>query len=288
MSSIYGGLSGIDMLETEFDFGDGIIIRKTYAHLFSSFMMAFKPPEKYKHHEEPWKAAKGGTSFDISAEIEVPSIKELTDDFDQKELIWTIASLLRLAAYPFITIPTISNMSFNEVLKSTEEPIITPFETKYRIFTVKENTKQTISIDNLQWVKSKFKSTVNLMKKEPKFYSAFKAFDSAAEVGRASSSLVTVWGAIEQLFSPNTGELKYRVSANLASYLSSHGQERLKLFKEISKLYNDRSIAAHTSKDLDHSPLIATYVHFRNALVKVVEQGDVPSQDDLEKMIFTV
>jgi hypothetical protein len=71
-SNIYGGLSGIEMVGTEFDFGRGKIIRKTYAHLTSPFIMAFKPPGKYKFHDGPWKAAKSGISFDISAEVEVP------------------------------------------------------------------------------------------------------------------------------------------------------------------------------------------------------------------------
>jgi len=96
-SNIYGGLSGVEMVDTEFDFGRGIIIRKTYAHLTSPFIMAFKPPGKYKFHDGPWKAAKGGVSFDISAEVEVPVIKELNDDFDQMDLLWLVVALLRLA-----------------------------------------------------------------------------------------------------------------------------------------------------------------------------------------------
>ncbi|MBT1695904.1 hypothetical protein KK083_03385 [Fulvivirgaceae bacterium PWU4] len=286
METIYGGLSGIEMSNAEFDFGNGIIIRKTYAHLTAPFIMAFKPPGKYKFHDGPWKPAKGGVSFDISAEIEVPFLEKFNDDFDQTELLWTVVSLLRIVQYAYISVPAISNISFNKVLTSEVDPVITPNEIKQRIFGPPNNENQSVKEDHLLWVKSSFERTLTLIKTNPNFYSAFKAFDSTAEIGKVSSSLVTLWGAIEQLFSPNTGELKYRVSANLAAFLSARGTERLKLFKEISKLYNDRSTAAHTAKDVHHSPLVATWVHLRNALIKIIQDGKVPSQDDLERLIF--
>lgn len=286
MNSIYGGVSGVELADNEFDFGDGIIIRKTYAHLTAPFIMAFKPPGKYKHHEGPWKAAKGGISFDISVEIEVPASPD--KEFEQHEVMWTVVSLLRLVAYPYMCIPAISNISFSDIVSSDKDPIIQPYETRHRYFGPPGEVAPVLGLENLEWVKDRLESTITLMKREPKFYSAFKAFDSATEINKISLSLLTLWGAIEQLFSPNTGELKYRVSANLASFLVDHGEERLKLFKEISKLYNDRSTAAHTSKDMDYPPLVATWVHLRNAMIKIVDQGRVPSQDDLEKLIFTV
>jgi len=286
--SIHGGLSGIEMTDTEFDFGNGITIRKTYAHLTSPFVLALKPPGKYKHHDGPWKAAKGGVSFDIFAEIEVPFIDGSKKSFDQLELLWTIVSLLRLVKYPYISIPAISDISFNKMLISEADPVVNPHETKPRIFGPPNSQKPKLSTDVLEWVKENLDTTMSLMKTDSKFYSAYKAFDSATEIGKSSAGLLTLWGAIEQLFSPSTGELKYRVSANLASFLSAHGEERLKLFKEISNLYNDRSTAAHTAKELDHSPLIATWVHLRNALIKIIEDGKVPTQTDLEKLIFNV
>lgn len=283
---VYGGLSKVEMSDTEFDLGENIFIRKTYAHLFAPFMMAFNPPGKYKHHEGPWKAAKGGVSFDILVEIEMPEIEEFKSSFNQEEMIWIIASLIRLTSYPYLIVSATSNMSFNKILETENEPTIYPYETKNRIFSAPKNVKPLLNDEALSWIKENWKKTAKLMNDNPKFYSAFKAFDDATIQGKISSSLLAIWGAIEQLFSPNTGELKYRVSANLASFLTIHGDERLRLFKELSKLYNDRSIAAHTSKELDHSPLISSYVHLRNALMKIIEIGNVPTQEYLEELIF--
>ncbi|HZK96874.1 MAG TPA: hypothetical protein VFC67_21930 [Prolixibacteraceae bacterium] len=286
MEILFGGLSKIEMTENEFDLGEGIFIRKTYAHLFAPFMMAFKPPGKYKHHEGPWKSAKGGISFDILVEIEMPLLKEFNDNFDSEEMIWIIASLIRLSCFPYLVVSAISDISFSKIPESEKEPTIFPFETKNRIFSPVENVKPFLSIDDLCWLKENWKRTVTLLKENSKFYLAFKAFDSASIQGKPSTSLINIWGAIEQLFSPNTGELKYRVSSNLAAFLQEHGDKRLEVFKELSHLYNDRSIVAHTAKEIDYSPVVSSYIHLRNALMKIIELGFVPSQDYLEELIF--
>ena len=285
---LFGGVANVEMQGSEFDLGYGVFIRPTYAHLFAPFTMAFKPPGKYGFHEGPWKTTKGGYHFDIRAEIEMPVIAGLSADFEQQELIWLIACLLRLSEFPFMMVPAISNISFKKVLETEKDPSIYPFETQYRIFGPGTDIQPALNSDNLSWIKDSWYPATMLLKSSPKFYGALKAFDAATVNQRTSLSLLSIWGAIEQLFSPNTGELKYRVSANLAAYLEPYGEERWKLFKELSKLYNDRSTAAHTAKELDQSSLISSYVYLRNALVKMIEMGKVPTQDDLERLQFIV
>lgn len=286
--NIYGGLSRIEMSIDEFLITDGVILRKTYAHLFAPFMTAFSPPlEKHrlKIHGGPIKAAKGGIAFDVLVEIEVKSEYKFDDIFQQEEIIWVVSALLRIAGHPYIINSTISDTSFNKIKDESVEPIIYPNEIKFRIFApTKDNP--VISEHDLEWMKTYFEQVLKLMKENQKFYHAFKAFDSSTIEGKTSLALLSIWGAIEQLFSPNTGELKYRVSSNLAAFLYERGEERLKAFKEISKLYNERSVAAHTSKDVDYSPVVSSFVYFRNALIKIIEDGKVPSQEYLEERIF--
>lgn len=285
---IFGGLSQIEMEIDEFHLGDGIIIRKTYAHLFAPFMMAFSPPGngKLKFHGGPWKTTKGGISFDILVEIEMPKQVEFEKAIDSEELIWLIACLIRLGSHPFVLVSAISDMSFNNIKTDEAQPTITPIETKKRIFSAIEDRKPILSIDDLEWLKLHWKIAAKLIINNPKFYPALKSFDDATIQGKKSSALLNIWGAIEHLFSPNTGELKYRVSSNLAAFLAKHGEKRLEIFKELSKLYNERSTAAHTSKDVETAAIISSYVHFRNALVKIIEDGKIPSQEELESLIF--
>ena len=138
----------------------------------------------------------------------------------------------------------------------------------------------------MEWLKQNWIKAARLIQDNPKFYAALKALDDSSIQGNPSSSLLTIWGAIEQLFSHNTSELKYRVSTNLASFLKPRGDERLKLFKEISKLYNERSTAAHTSKKISYEPVVSSFTHFRNAVIKIIEAGKLPTQKDLEELTF--
>jgi len=98
--------------------------------------------------------------------------------------------------------------------------------------------------------------------------------------------MLALWGGIEQLFAPSSGELRFRVAALLASYLENPGPSRQSRYKEILKLYDHRSIAAHTTTQVELNPLIKTLVIMRNALIKMVDDEKVPNQGDLESLLF--
>lgn len=285
----FGGLTGVMMGEGPVDLGEGVILRSTYAHLFAPFMAAFSPPRpdsRLKIHGGPVKAAKGGMAFDILVELEVPLGIGKQWGMDEHDVIRLVASLLRLSAFPYMSVSAVSDISFNDIPKVDREPVIRPFETEHRMFSAPKEKLPELDSENLAWLREVWKSTAELMKSDVRFQQAFRAFDSVSAQGRISSSLLSVWGAIEHLFSPNTGELRYRVSANMATFLTDRGPDQLKLFKELSALYADRSTAAHTAKDIEHSPLVSSYVHLRNALVKIVDRGKVPTQGELEEMLF--
>lgn len=286
--ALFAGLSFAEMPVDSFHLGSGIYIRKTYAHIFAPYMIAFKPAGKYGHNEGPWKTAKGGFSFNILTEIELPPVMEVNKSFDQKKAAWLITALLRIAAHPYLILCVTSDISFNNVLNSEIEPTIDPIEIKRRVFFPDESGKGMIDEETLIWVKNNWQKVLKMMDANPVFYTAFQAFDTAATEGKASSSLIMIWGAIEQLFSTNTGELKYRVCLNLSTFLYPEGKKRLEAFKKLSKLYNERSTAAHTSKKIESSPLVNSYIFLRNALIKIIEIGEVPSPAYLENLVFGI
>lgn len=287
-SYLYGGVTGIKLSVESFGLGEGVELRQTYSHLFSANMMAFSPPGAEGYHPPPWKAAKGGFGYDIEVEVRAPAQTTLGDSFDAKETIWWISALLRLVRFPYLSVPVISNQSFRDIPNSKEEPTLTPFETEGRIFSASVDESCTLDAEQLAWVAENWVSAGHLLNRNPKFYSAVKAFDSATVRGRASASMLALWGGLEQLFAPSAGELRFRVAALLASYLEKPGASRLALYKQVLKLYNERSVAAHTAQDIDTGPLVQTYVIMRNALVRMIDDGSVPTQAELEAMLFCV
>jgi hypothetical protein len=68
---LHAGISNIVLEPEAFDLGEGVTIRKTYAHLMAHFLMAFASPPPSSFHPGPWKATKGTASFaaDITADL---------------------------------------------------------------------------------------------------------------------------------------------------------------------------------------------------------------------------
>jgi hypothetical protein len=285
-NDLYAGLSGVQLEVDRFELGEGVTLSKTYAHLMAPFLMAFAPAPTGGHHPAPWSTAKGGFSFDIHVELFVPAGFKPTDWLDRSDIIWWIASLLRLISVPFMTVPVVSDTSFTTVPKSEREPHLQPHEITHRILKPSDESSRFLKEKDLIWVREKWVEGGKLMKANSKLNTAFRAFDSSMTQERASLSLISLWGGLEQLFSPSSAELKFRVSSLIASFLEPVGSARLALYKRILKLYDVRSTAAHTASSIETGPLLETYVLMRNALVKMIHENHVPTRDELEGALF--
>jgi hypothetical protein len=282
---VYGGLSNIKLKDNNFDLGNGLLLKQTYAHLFSANMVALSPKGEAGYHEGPWRAAKGGFGYDINIEIEVPD-NLIINDFSAEEILWLIAALIRLANYPYVSLVAISNISFSDMKKTVLDPKIVPMETKPRIVKIDKNKNVYLDANDLNWIKEKLDTTSKLMKENDRFYTSLYAYDKATLSGETSASLLAMWGGLEQLFAPTSAELRFRVAANIACYLEPFGENRKNKYKEILKLYNERCSAAHTAKNIDIAPLAETFVLMRNILIKIIQEENIPSQEYLEKIMF--
>lgn len=251
--------------------------------------MAFSPAMPGKLHPRPWRAARGGLAYDITMDLCIPEEgTSLPSGLTAEETAWWIVALLRLAYFPFLNVPVLSDQSFSTAGASEIEPNLRPFETEHRIFRAPDDTASTVSQDHLTWLRSAWSNSANLIKNSSKFETALRAVDACSVGGRTSASLLAVWGALEQLFSPSSSELRFRVAANIAAYLEPMGESRIAQFRRAMNLYNQRSIAAHTAADVDQRYLLESFVIARNALMKMIDEDRVPSQSDLEDMLFGV
>ena len=60
---LFGGVSGAALGVDEFEICEGLVGRKTYAHVMSPYILAFHRPERPgQHHPAPWKSARGGVN----------------------------------------------------------------------------------------------------------------------------------------------------------------------------------------------------------------------------------
>lgn len=283
---IYAGLAHVTYAGDPFDLGHGVVLSSTYAHLFAANMMAFSRAAVGQHHPAPWRAARGGYGYDVEVELAVPTGQQLPAGLNGEDAIGLIAALLRLTEYTNLMVPVISDVSFNIAANSKQEPLLRPFETEARILQPTAEGLSRLKIEDLSWVKAVWPRTAELMQTCPSLNMALRSADTCTVRGRPSSALLIAWGALEELFSPSRAEIRFRVSAHIAAYLEPVGPQRLELFKTVANLYNTRSKAAHTAHDVEVTALVQSFVILRNALIRIIAEGAVPTQVELEERLF--
>ncbi len=285
-SILYAGISHVTYAGEPFDLGHGIVLRSTYAHLFAANMMAFARATAGKPPPAPWRATRGRFSYDIDIALAVPTGQHLPGRLSPQHAVWLIAALLRVAKYAYLMVPVISNVPFDAAAASKQEPLLEPFEIEPRIFHAVDEEISRLKAEDLSWVKSVWPCTAELLRTCAPLNTALRAADACTVRGRPASALLTVWGALEELFAPSRAELRFRVSAHIAAFLEPVGPKRHELFKTVADLYNARSKAAHTAQDAEVAVLVQSFVILRNALIRIIDEGTVPAQVDLEKRLF--
>jgi hypothetical protein len=283
---IYAGIAGVKMIPAEFELGHGIVLRKTYAHFMAPFMMAFSPPEKGKPHPAPWSAVSGGLAIDMYLQLHIPKDFEQPNFFDRLNTVWWIAALLRLRGAARVHVPVIAGREFHEVPENCRDTKMLPVEVLPRR-QASDNAIQELNESDLIWLRDTWLPGGKLMQTSSVFNDALQAFDGVGSMPSPSVAMVAVWGALEHLFSPAKQELRFRVSANIASFLEPPGDSRLVLHRKIMKLYDARSSVAHGTRLKSEDAWTETMALARKTLMKILEMGSVPSKEDMEKNLFS-
>ena len=198
-----------------------------------------------------------------------------------------IGALIRLITESPLLIPIISNTSFSEGLDTPKNQLAYwPIEIERKQLVVSQNKNATLQDEILSWVRNNWQSAIKLMVKYPEFMVAIEAFDKARFAPSYPLGLLQLWSALESIFSPDRGELRFRVSALIATFLESAGENRLKEQRKIARLYDARSAAAHGRAEDAETPFMESYALFRKILMRMIEMKTVPKSDDLRQMLL--
>lgn len=288
-SELYIGISGVGCDVDAFDLGHGVSLRTTYAHLMAPFMVAFARPEKPgQPHPVPWAAASGGFGFDIQVEVTIPSDISSLLHCKSIDAAWWIIALLRLTTGSLLRAPIISNYPLTKDVASYKDLNIQPLEVTPQQLMLDPESKLLISLADLEWTKDNWLSSFSLLLNSPKFRILLTSFDQAAYNHSSQLALLMLWTGLEEMFSPNKSELRFRISSLIASYLEPPGQSRLARQKVVAKLYDSRSAAAHSRSDIKVEPLRDTYYLVRETVLKIFNEKHVPSKINLEERMFGV
>lgn len=282
---IYAGLSGLELEDEFFEIGEGITLKKIYAHLMAPFMVAFKPAPPGEHHPTPWKAVAGGRSVDVNAELLIPS--SIEEQYGSKIAVAkTLVFLLRLRVNPATSVPVFSNYSFSSLPEIPDgQAILFPYEVQSRHFPLGVVGGK-VDAEAIEWVSGHWQTVHRLTSESTNFSLAIEAYDRGQFVQNTDLTMISLWGALEALFSPALSEPGSRISSLIAAYVEAPGHECVKCQKEIVKLYEKRSVAARGETSHNLEELLDTFNLLRRVLVTMIEQKKVPSKDILEQRLF--
>jgi hypothetical protein len=284
LNPIFGGISGARLPVAEYDLGEGAVLRSTYVHVMSPFLMAFSPAEPGKPHPPPWNTVNGGQAHDVYIELKIHTSGD-PEWLVGPSALWWLVALLRLKASWTLSAPVFADHSFQEVPK-TSGAMLFPFELVSRRPVQNDGQIPELGLRELDWVAQNWKRSGKLFHRDRNFAQAFEAFDNSTTIRSPALGLLTLWSALEHLFAPSKQELRFRVSANIACYLADSGQARLQLHKKLMKLYDERSQAAHTANKIEVEAASETYGIMKLVLEKMISDDGVPSRESLEKRLF--
>lgn len=293
MTGLYAGLTNLKLLPDwdDFELGEGLVIRKTYAHLMASNTIAFSPPAKPgTHHGAPWKATSQHEGFDVHSELFIPNSYK-PKNLSHYEVARTIVVMMRLFCDPQIRFLVRGSHSFSKIAHVPDREMrIDPIESTamYVNLSFAEPADSDGAAGRLSWVRNNWRNAVHLMGSHADFRLAMEAFEMSTFIPHHALTLVSLWGALEVLFSPSTSELRFRVSVLIAAYVHPPGEDRARLQKEIFDLYDKRSAAAHGKPKHTTDHLLQTFNIVQRVLKRMIEDGEVPTKTALNDLLMGV
>jgi hypothetical protein len=287
VADLYAGISGLTLNTPEVSLGYGVVLRQTYAYLFSSHMVAFSPAMPGQPHPGPWQSANGGIAYEITAELFIP--EKTTNTLGNTDgIAHSIAFTLRLGVNPATSLAVFSNRPLTASAQSSDKRAwITSVEIECRRFPL-TTPYGVLDEATAKWAADRWPTLLRFSVENSEFALMVDALNLGQYIHRPSLTMVSLWAALEALFSPSTSELKFRVSLLIAAYLEPPGESRQLRAKSVSKLYDKRSSAAHGKPSKETSPLLDTFNLAREVIIKILNEKRIPTKQDLENNLYGV
>ncbi|PAQ08139.1 HEPN domain-containing protein [Mesorhizobium temperatum] len=283
----YFGLSGLTLSENVIHFPRGIKLERTYAYVMAPVILAFAPAEKGKPHPAPWRYSRSSDGDEITAQLYIPA-SAASSHPARLRMAWTALFLLRLWVSPTVRMLVSANLPFPAIAHAPDE-VANIIQLDKRPWTFPlQLVDESKVLESINWAVENFDTALRLTSESEEFRLAVYALDSGQFSESSTLALVSIWGALEAIFSPSTSELRFRVSALIAAYLYPPGVERMEQQKRIASLYDKRSAAVHGKPKHESDDLLITFELVRKVLIKFIRDGKVPTKADLEARLFGI
>lgn len=210
-------------------------------------------------------------------------------NFDDKTcftLAYHFASALRVKSLTEFLVPAVSDHSWSTIEAITDAScvvrLLEDVPAAQRIYPTTP-----VSTAEASWAADNFHRYLGLAA-DPKFVLATEALTAQHHIHSKRLMSASLWSGIEALFEIQS-ELRFRISALVATVLETRGASRRELAKKVQKLYDVRSKAVHGSS-INDTALIDHVKEVRQLLSRLlcrfVELEKIPSAADLEEELF--
>lgn len=281
-------LTSIKVGDEPFELGKGLTLSPSYAHVMSHTMLAVKRPEApNEHHHGPWAATGDGFGFDSDVVLYIPDTYK-RKGMTSAEVAMRLTALFRMWVDPRIRLTLMSTESPSQITAPKSGPrvhIANAIEVQPWYFQLRPATDRN-TMEDLKWIKEHWENALDLTQGSAAFSLGLDAIANAQLIHSPALCIVSVWAALEALFTASTTELRFRVSVMIAAYIMPPGPSRVTEHKRILKLYDARSAAAHGAPKHTRDDLLASLELLRKVLIKMVHKNKVPTKEDLESLLF--
>ena len=145
-----------------------------------------------------------------------------------------------------------------------------------------------VETEDVQWLKDFYENANTLAFENEKFRYALEVINSWRYCVDIKSAIAILWAAIESIVDVSI-EISFRLSLSISSLLCERGDNRIKKFKEINKLYGLRSKVVHGSnlKDSEiEKALDESFQLLSELIVYMIEKNKMVKNDDVQTAIF--
>jgi len=142
-------------------------------------------------------------------------------------------------------------------------------------------------VDDLDWIRNNLATVIRLTDDE-RFQTAVEALCTYMLAASDRMKVAQLWAGVDAIFDVQH-ELQYRLSALTARLLAEPGPSCRGIYKEMKKLYGERSKIIHGQKvsaEKIRAHIGAVRSRLAEILTRLIELGKVPSNDEFEEMLF--
>lgn len=222
------------------------------------------------------------TNFEI-----ISSENESTFGYDILNRAWLLNTLFVLRKKININSVALLNQSWND-LKNVNDLKANLCDYHIKMLQIESLNELKVENADVKWIKDHYENANTLAFENEKFRYALEVINSWRYCVDVKSAIAILWAAIESIVNVSI-EISYRLSLSISSLLCERGDERIKKFKEIKKLYGLRSKVVHGSnlKESDvEKALVESFELLSELVVYMIENNKLIKSEDFENAIF--